>query len=530
MTKALLKKQLMEVFSWLYQDKKSGKHRTAKGVAVCTLLYLLLFGFLGVMFGAAAGTLCKPLLFADMGWLYWCLMGLIAIFFGVFGSVFNTYSSLYQAKDNDLLLSMPVPVSRILLIRLSGVYAMGLLYEMIVMIPTMLIWFMAAPFSVMGTIHVLLIPMVLSLFILVLSAILGWVIALIATKVKHKNVITVFISLVFIATYYYVYGMAYSFVQTLLLHLETVGNKLKTVLYPLYHMGMAAEGDIGSMLIFTAMIMTMAAITYWVLSRSFLKLATVNHGVAKSVYKERTIKAASVSGALLRKELQCFTGSANYMLNCGLGILLMPVSAAVLLWKMDVVREFISQEAVREYVPLLAATVICMLMTMNDMAAPSVSLEGKNLWIAQSMPVSGRQVLMAKLKLHLLLTWLPAIPLVIVMEWVLKPELLYAVLIPATAGVFAVMMAEIGLSMNLKMPNLHWTSEIVPIKQSVPVTASLFGGWLIVVALAGLYVLLKNVVSISVFLFLLCVVLLAVCGMLHHWLMTKGAKIFETLG
>ena len=159
MTKALLRKQMMEVFSWLYKDKKSGKIRNAKGVAGCVLLYLLLFGFLGVMFGVAAVTLCKPLLLADMGWLYWCLMGLIAIFFGVFGSVFNTYSSLYQARDNDLLLSMPIPISRILLIRLSGVYAMGLMYEMIVMIPTVLIWFMTAPFSVMGMIFALLIPL-----------------------------------------------------------------------------------------------------------------------------------------------------------------------------------------------------------------------------------------------------------------------------------------------------------------------------------------------------------------------------------
>lgn len=72
-----------------------------------------------------------------MGWLYWCLMGLIAISFGVFGSVFNTYSSLYQAKDNDMLL----------------------------------------------------IPLVLSLLILVLSAILGWVVALIAVRVKHKSLL-----------------------------------------------------------------------------------------------------------------------------------------------------------------------------------------------------------------------------------------------------------------------------------------------------------------------------------------------------
>ena len=132
MTKALFQKQMMEVFSWLYQDKKTGKHRNTKGVVGWGLFYLILFGFLGVIFGIAAVTLCSPLLHATMGWLYWCLMGLIAIFFGVFGSVFNTYSSLYQAKDNDLLLSMPIPTSRILLIRLSGVYAMGVMYESMV--------------------------------------------------------------------------------------------------------------------------------------------------------------------------------------------------------------------------------------------------------------------------------------------------------------------------------------------------------------------------------------------------------------
>ena len=36
------------------------------------------------------------------------LMGLLAVFLGAFGSVFNTYSGLYLAKDNDLLLSMPM--------------------------------------------------------------------------------------------------------------------------------------------------------------------------------------------------------------------------------------------------------------------------------------------------------------------------------------------------------------------------------------------------------------------------------------
>lgn len=358
MTRALLRKQLMEVFSWLYQDKKSGKHRSAKGVVGWGLLYLLLFAFLGVMFGAAAAALCAPMLTAGMGWLYWCLMGLIAIFFGVFGSVFNTYSSLYQAKDNDLLLSMPIPTSRILLARLSGVYAMGLMYELIVMIPTVVIWLVNAPFSIAGTIHTLLIPLVLSLLILVLSAILGWVVALIAARVKHKNIITVLVSLVFIAAYYYLYARAYSFIQMLLLNLDTVGSRLKTALYPLYHMGMAAQGNVLSMIIFMAIVAAAFAIVYLVLSRSFLRLATANRGAARIAYKEQRGKVKPVRRALLQKEFSRFTGSANYMLSCGVGVILMPVSAAVFVWKADLVREFSALSAVQEYIPLLAIAMI----------------------------------------------------------------------------------------------------------------------------------------------------------------------------
>ena len=43
MIKALLKKQLLEVFSWLYVDKKSGKSRSKNGIILYVLLYVVLF-------------------------------------------------------------------------------------------------------------------------------------------------------------------------------------------------------------------------------------------------------------------------------------------------------------------------------------------------------------------------------------------------------------------------------------------------------------------------------------------------------
>lgn len=529
MTKALFRKQLMEVFSWLYKDRKTGKIRSTAGIVGYVVLYLFLFVMMGSLFFMMASGLCQPMLDFGLGWLYWCLMGLLSLFFGVFGSVFSTYTSLYQSKDNDLLLSMPIPVSRILAARLFGVYAVGLMYELIVTVPAQIVWFMTAPFSWAGAVCVLLIPLVLSLLILSLSAILGWVVALIAGRLKHKNMAIVIVSIAFIAGYYYIYGRASELLQLILTNAQAMGDAMKSALYPLYHMGLAAEGNLLSMLIFTGIIGALFAIVCLVLSRSFLKLTTTHRGVARAAYRKQAAKVASVSTALLKKELSRFTGSANYMLNCGLGILFMPIAAVMLVWKADEVQSVLAMPMLGEYLPLLAAGAICLFAAFNDIAAPSVSLEGRNLWLVQSLPVSGRQVLAAKMKLQILLTVIPAIPLIVAVEWLLHLELLSAILLPIVVVLFILFMAALGLTINLKMPLLNWTSEIVPIKQSMSVTLALFGGWIIIAACAGLYFLLRSVFSPAMFLMLVSVLLLAGFCLLLRWLQTRGARIFSTL-
>ena len=50
MIKTLLKKQMMESFSWIYQNRKTGKNRDTKGIIAYVILYLYVFGFLGVVF------------------------------------------------------------------------------------------------------------------------------------------------------------------------------------------------------------------------------------------------------------------------------------------------------------------------------------------------------------------------------------------------------------------------------------------------------------------------------------------------
>ncbi len=529
MVKALLKKQLLEIFSFVYRNQKTGKHRDKKGIIGFALIYILLFGYLGVMFYMLANTMCLPLVSIGFGWLYIALMAIVSVTLGVFGSVFSTYSSLYQAKDNDFLLSMPVPVNKVLLVRLAGVYIMGLIYSLLAMIPALIVYLINTPFHILSLLFCILIPIVLSFFVLSISCILGWVVALVSCKLKNQKIITVILCLIFIAGYYYLAGNFSAILQGILMNPVSLGDKVKGIVYPLYQMGKAAGGNVLSMLIFTVIIFAIFAMVYFVLHCSFLKLATANRGSKKAKYVHKKTASRSVFRALLSKELRRFVGSVNYMMNCGLGHVIMEVAAVLIVIKREDIFLLTGLMGDEGVVAMLACAATCMLSSMNDMTAPSVSLEGKNIWILQVLPVTSWQVLQAKLSVHLLLSAIPTTILTVSVLLVLKASLLYAWLVMVAVALFTVMMAALGLVLNLKMSNLNWTNEVVPIKQSAPVALTLFGGWAIMLALGGAYYLLRNAVTPVIYMTIVIVAFSVAVALMLRWLKTTGSKRFDNL-
>ena len=534
MIKTLLKKQMLESFSWLFYNAKSGKLRKGVGLLGNIILYIAVFGLIAGMFFVMALELCEPLVSIGYGWLYFAIIGMVAIVLGAFGSVFNTHSTLYLAKDNDMLLSLPIPASKILFARLSGVYLMGLMYELIAMVPALIIWFIYADLTVLGVIFSLLIPFVLSVFVLTLSCVLGWVVALVSSRIKNKSFITVILSLAFIAAYYYFYMQAYEMLMGIVANAEAIGESVKTALSLFYQMGLAAEGRISSMMLFTGIILGLFAVVYIVLSRTFIKIAASNKGntgAKKKISIGKEARVSTVDKALLFKERKRFTSSANYMMNCGLGTVFILAAAVALVIGKKAISEAVTQMfGAKEGLTLLIATAAAATMgSMNDISAPSVSLEGKNLWLLQSLPVDPWKVLWAKVRLHWYITSVPVIVLTLACEYVFGFSALEWFTMFAVAMAFVMFMAEFGVIMNLLKPNFTWTNEIIPIKQSMSVIVSMFGGWILTAVFALAYILLDDILSPMIFLFFVAVALCVAVGGAEWWLRTKGRRIFAEL-
>ena len=533
MLKLLLKKQLVEIFRNYFYDPKKNRARSKVGTAAYFILFIgIMVGFLGGLFAYLSLSICGALSAAGLDWLFFALVGLLAVLLGVFGSVFNTYSCLYLSKDNDLMLSLPIPVNVIMASRLLTVYLMGLMYSLVVILPAVIVYWVTVSASVGVVFGGVLLMLLISVFVLTLSCALGWVVAKISLKLKHKGFITVVISLAFIGGYYFFYFKAQILIQDLIANAAVYGEKIKGTVYPMYLFGRVGNGDAFSMAVVSAVILGLFALMWALIARSFLRIATSSGHTVRKEYKERPMKQKGIAAALLAKEFGRFTSSPIYMLNCGLGILLLPICGVFMLWRgsaaLSVLNQVFGERA--GCIPVLLSGAVCMLASMNDMAAPSVSLEGKSLWLMQSLPVRPWQVLRAKLSVQLLLTGIPVL-FCMVFAALIYPyapiELIMSVLVPLS---YVLLSALFGLFLGLKMPNLSWTSEMTPIKQSACVTIALFSGFAYTALLCAGFMLLDGwKLGFAGYMALFGGVTLALCALLWLWLRNKGCSRFASL-
>lgn len=530
--RALMESRVLSAFG--YFRRMSGgkkKHSALKSVGIAVLVIYVAACFLG-MFYLLFSRLCEPFHMMGIDWLYFCMAAMAALVLMFIGSIFMTQAQLFEAKDNELLLAMPVPPSDILLSRMLILYLYNLIFGLLVLLPAGYAYFvgisvtggMAAAFAV--------IAVSLPLFSLALASLAAWGIALLSARVRQKSLFTMIFYLLFLAAYFYVYSKANHYIQELIAHGNVLANRIKGAALPLYALGNAiADGNPGQLGIVVLFLVLPFVLVYAVLSKCFMRIATTRRGFAKISYRERSMRVKGTDRALLSKELKHFVSSPMYMMNGAIGVIFLVVCAVMLLLKK---KEFSLYLAVipefGKHPGLILALLLCAMSATNIIAAPSVSLEGKNLWILRSMPVPARSILMAKAKLQLAICLPPALFAVIACavftEAPMEEWLLWILLISAANVLFALL----GIVINLNFPKLDWVSEMAAVKQSASTIVDMLLAMALVLIPGALYITaLKNAVSEFWFLLILTVVYILTAFGLYRYLCGKGCRLFENL-
>ncbi len=496
------------------------------------LLVMILIGFIfAVMFYNMFSAIFPTFIGSGIGWMGHAYAVIVALFFAIIGSVFMSQSQLYRAKDNDLLLSLPIPPSQILFCRMLPLYVQNFYYCFIILLPAYIAYGICAGITALSLIFFIIALIVIPFFSLTLCCLLGMVVAWIATRVKHANIVSVILSLLFFAAYFIVYMQFNNILTALMQSGEQTASGIKTFAYPLYLAGRMFEGDLVGAAVTVLICGGLFALLYLLLNKTYIGIITRSHARAKSVYREKKIKKTSVWNVLIGKESKRFFRSTAYLINCGLGVVILFVAAiALLIFGGKITNAAMaSMPGFIPYLAPLACAIICMTSSMGGISAPSVSLEGKSLYILQSLPVEGWKPLFAKMFFHVMFNAPVAVVCGLVAAIVFKASAISTIMLIVMPVAVNFFFGALGLIFNLKKPMLNWQNETVVIKQSISVLLFVLSVMVILGALIGLFFAARHIMSVDIYLIVCFLVISLWSAAAVLWLKKRGAKIWENL-
>ena len=248
MLKVLLKKQMRALYYALFKGKKKGSMSGKGTIITLTLLFLftfvsLLFAFVGISF------MFSDILFpVEMFWLYFGLIAAISIFVSAFVDAFSTATTLYAAKDDEFLRTLPIKESTILMSRIVSVFILGFIFNFSVMAPAYGVYWAFMGFSVKTLITALIMLPVSTVLITVVTCIVAYVIHQISVKVKSKLVTAAISIALIMGVYYFIYFRLNTALTKLMENIFTIGEVMKNRVWFIYLIGQAFSGDFISIL------------------------------------------------------------------------------------------------------------------------------------------------------------------------------------------------------------------------------------------------------------------------------------------
>lgn len=516
---------------------KNGKKISKAKIGLYALLFVYVFDVFIWTYYQLFDAFAPLLNVMGYGWLYFVYIFIMAFALMCIFSIFASKTQLFDAKDNDLLLSLPIKPSKILAARMMTLLIINLLFGLLVMVPAGLAWYGQIVFPPMALVSFILIGLCLSLFALAISSLFGWLLALASSKMRKKTLFETLLSIAFLAAYFVFFAKLNGILTDLIENADSIAESMSSVAI-LKWIGFACYGgDVLSLLMAILCLLLPFAAVYAILSASFIKTATAKRGAAKVKYVDKGQKVSSPMSALRKKEWRLFLSNSTYIINCGLGALfILAAGIALLIYHEDI---SILTAMLRHADPIYGELMlpICMIVVglLSSVSVPSiaaVSLEGRSIWVVQTAPVKPQSVLRAKLEVSL---WLYMPPLVLCVFGVLlcfEAGLWLTVLSVIFPLLLVPMYCLMGLAINLRHYNLNWQNPAEPVKRDASVIIGMLINFGTLIAFAGGgWLLLHNVGLDAVgIVAIFDAVLVIAIALLWRYIMGKGAKRFSQIG
>ncbi len=507
-TRLLLGLSLQNLFGWnVFRHTRDARKRRRYR------LFGILWGFLVLMLLFYVGGASFGLCYLGAGHLVPALLVMVVSGITFFFTLVKAGPVLFDRKAYESQIVLPVTARAILASRFLSMYVTNMLWGFLVLMPGMAVYgalkgpgFSFWLYGIVAGIFLPLLPMTA-------ASVLGALVTGISSRWRRKNMVATVLTMVFIilvlAGSFSLSGMEEGRLEdmahTVVEHLE---GQISGIYPPARWISQAMlEGKAGSLALSVAVSVGTFLVFQVILSFFYGKICSLlGANAARGNYCMTGLRARPVLASLVERDLRRYFASTIYVTNTLMGEVMQVMMVLALF--------FVGKEQVEEALGVIGRPgllervmplVLGFLPIMMPTTAASISMEGKQWWILQILPVTRQEIARSKILVNLVV----AAPFYLVSEILavlaLRPgwvDLVCLVLFPVLFLHFG---AVVGLAVNARFPVFDWDSEVKVVKQGSSATLTMLANFLAFLVPMALLVGCPGVPSFWIYLGMGCV-------------------------
>ncbi len=463
--KALVKVQFLSLFG-INKRLHDTKKKFLSGIAGTLLYGVIVCAAVGYAGYTYANLFAEALLLNGEIISLLPLMAAICAIISFVFSFFATGNVLYAYKDYDLLSSMPVRTSDIVLSKLLFIYVSDLAFSIIIMVPSLIVYAnIGGELGAVTIIALFLILLFTPLLMMALSVLVGMLTSVVSSLFRKKNLIQIILLLVVMAAYFW---LCFAAGATDSADFTAVFKNI----YFLFPLSVRAMSDLWYALLFVAvnvasfaLVTALVCVTY----KKFNSIITAKR--TKKNFRMKIYEGQNVFSSLYRRETSRLFSCPMYFLNSIIGAALCVVMAvvAVVVADMLVKQQQELADILGSYIAVFTPAAFSFMLILAPTTNCAISLEGSAFWIIKTVPVKMNTVFKAKLAVNYTYFAISALISSAILVIFIKMSVPVAVLVFANGLIIASLGGNAGLLINILLPKMKWENENQVVKQSASV-------------------------------------------------------------
>ena len=525
----------------LFRIKARNESRARKIVLPIVLALVVMFSV-----GSYVAILAEKLAPSHLTYIVLTIFIMVTSLLTIIEGVYKSQGILFEARDNELLFSLPITQSKIFFIRIFKLITFQFLYNSLFMLPAIIVYAMYektnVSFYLISTVMLVLLPIIPT----ILGCIFGYIIKGLSAKFKARNIMQVlFTSLILLGIFYVSFNMQ-GMVANIVQNANSIQEIITKIYYPAgLYINLIQNFNILDLIILLAINIIPAIVFVYVASIFYFKInsklgekgnGNKKVGVAKTT--EKTYRVRTQLSGLIHKEMKRFFSSPVFMVNAGFGMVLMIAVTFALSINFDGMINSMMQGMeteipipigeIKNMMPKVFYGFVVFISCMTSITSSMISLEGKSFNITKSLPVETEKILLSKVLTSNILS----IPIFLICDVIFfiafKVAIIDIVFILLASIVMPTLTALIGILMNLKYPKMNATSDTEVVKQSMSSMLSVFMGMFVAILSIAIMIMGNNY-NTNLFVALELLTFSIITVMLWRILKKYGAKRFKEI-